>query len=58
VKESLAASYTLVLHAALWLPITLLGFYYLYQQGLGWRDFRKAQEIAKEETTSTVEGVI
>ncbi|HEX3050594.1 MAG TPA: lysylphosphatidylglycerol synthase transmembrane domain-containing protein [Aggregatilineaceae bacterium] len=50
VKESLAASYTLVLHAALWLPITLLGFYYLYQQGLGWRDFRKAQEITTQET--------
>jgi len=50
VKESLAASYTLVLHAAVWLPITLLGFYYLYQQDLGWRDFRKAQEISTEET--------
>lgn len=48
VPESTAASYTLVLHAALWLPITLLGFYYLYRQGLGWRDFRRAQEVAAE----------
>ncbi len=46
VRETMAASYTLVLHAALWLPITLLGFFYLYRQNLGWRDFRRAQEIA------------
>ncbi len=43
VPETMAASYTLVLHAALWLPITLLGFFYLYREGLGWRDFSRAQ---------------
>ena len=48
VRETMAASYTLVLHAALWLPITLLGFYYLYRQGLGWRDFRRAQEAVQQ----------
>jgi len=38
VAESVAISYTLVLHAALWLPITLLGLYYLWREGLslGW----------------------
>lgn len=46
VPESIAASYTLVLHAALWLPITLLGFYYLWREGLSWRDFQRAQEVA------------
>lgn len=46
VRETVAASYTLVLHAALWLPITLLGFYYLYREGLGWGDFRRAQAEA------------
>ncbi len=49
VPESIAASYTLVLHAALWLPITLLGFYYLWREGLTWRDFRRAQEVAAEQ---------
>ena len=34
VEHNMAAGYTLVLHAALWLPITLLGFYYLARQGL------------------------
>ena len=50
VTESLAASYTLVLHAALWLPITLLGFYYLYREGLSWQDFRRARETVAVET--------
>ena len=34
VPQALAASYTLVLHAALWLPITLLGLYYLWRSRL------------------------
>ena len=49
VPETVAASYTLVLHAALWLPITLLGFVYLYRQGLGWRDFSRAQDAIKRD---------
>ncbi|MCD4684878.1 MAG: flippase-like domain-containing protein, partial [Anaerolineae bacterium] len=51
VGETVAASYTLVLHAALWLPITLLGFFYLYREGLGWRDFRRAQDAVSGEAT-------
>ena len=42
VAQSVAAAYTLVLHAALWLPITLLGGYYMLREGLGWRDFERA----------------
>jgi glycosyltransferase 2 family protein len=36
VNGEMAAGYTLVLHAALWLPITLLGFYYYLRQPLRW----------------------
>ena len=38
VAESVAISYTLVLHAALWVPVTLLGVYFLWREGLsmGW----------------------
>ncbi len=32
----MAAGYTLTLHAALWLPITLLGAYYMTRAGLKW----------------------
>jgi glycosyltransferase 2 family protein len=36
VVKSIAAAYTLVLHAALWFPITALGFYYLLRKGISW----------------------
>lgn len=49
VEKNTAASYTLVLHAALWLPITLLGLYFLYREGLTWRDFSRAREVAASE---------
>ena len=34
VEQNLATSYTLVLHATLFLPVTLLGLYYLWRAGL------------------------
>lgn len=36
VTPEVAAGYTLVLHAALWFPITLLGVYYYLRQPLRW----------------------
>lgn len=38
VPQATAAGYTLTLHAALWIPITLLGAYYLAKEGLKWSD--------------------
>lgn len=38
VDQATAAGYTLVLHVALWLPITLLGVYYLTREGIKWSD--------------------
>jgi uncharacterized protein (TIRG00374 family) len=35
-KKALATGYTLVLHVALWLPITLLGAYYMWRKSLDW----------------------
>jgi uncharacterized protein (TIRG00374 family) len=57
--KALAAGYTFLLHAALWLPITLLGFYYLIRQGLTWRSFQEAETLVESEkehaaSTSTV----
>jgi uncharacterized protein (TIRG00374 family) len=43
VDRALAASYTLVLHVALWLPITLLGLWYMTRESLTWREFTQAQ---------------
>lgn len=36
VPHALASSYTFVLHIALWLPITLVGAYYLAREGIKW----------------------
>jgi len=43
VDHSLAVGYTLVLHVALWLPITLLGAYYLAREGVRWTDELRAE---------------
>ncbi len=44
VKQELATAYTLVLHAVLWLPVTLLGAFFMLREGLKWADFRRAEE--------------
>ena len=36
VPKTTAAAYTLVLHAALWLPITVLGGYFMFRKGINW----------------------
>ncbi len=50
VPGGLAAGYTLVLHAALWLPITLLGAYFMARESLSWR--RVQAEMAQESVTT------
>lgn len=36
VEKAVAAGYTLVLHVALWLPITVLGLYFMAREGIHW----------------------
>ena len=38
IPKATAAAYTLVLHVALWVPITALGAYYLLREGISWGD--------------------
>lgn len=49
VNENIAAAYTLVLHAALWLPITALGIWYVWRLSLSWSDLSKASRIRQEQ---------
>jgi uncharacterized protein (TIRG00374 family) len=51
VSGELAAGYTLVLHVALWVPITLLGAYYFAKEGFKWGQKIEApqQPALKEE---------
>jgi uncharacterized protein (TIRG00374 family) len=52
VKEAVAGAYTLVLHVALWLPITILGVYYMLRNELGWSDIRQATQVVEQEATT------
>ncbi|HOG48167.1 MAG TPA: lysylphosphatidylglycerol synthase transmembrane domain-containing protein, partial [Anaerolineae bacterium] len=53
VAEAVAAGYTLVLHAALWLPITLLGVYYMWRESVSWRDFAAAGRARESDAQRT-----
>ncbi len=46
VERSLATGYTLVLHVALWFPITLLGAIYMVRESLSWKQVQA--EMARE----------
>jgi hypothetical protein len=48
VNENIAGAYTLVLHAALWFPITALGIWYAWRMSLSWRDLSSAQQIVRD----------
>lgn len=49
VPGAIAAGYTLVLHGALWLPITVVGAYYFTRESLSWGKVRT--ELAAEAPT-------
>ncbi|MEF3273813.1 MAG: flippase-like domain-containing protein [Chloroflexus sp.] len=48
VAHALATGYTLVLHVALWLPVTLLGAWYMLRQSLSWRDMDRAAALREQ----------
>lgn len=52
VPGALAAGYTLILHAALWLPITLLGFFFMWRESVSWSEFGAAAKV-KDEAKAT-----
>ncbi len=39
-----AASYTFVLHFALWFPVTAVGLYYMFREGIKWGETIKARD--------------
>ncbi len=56
VQKDLAFGYTIVLHAALWLPITALGAWYMWREGLKWRDLDAAQAVKGAPGTEAAPG--
>lgn len=49
-----AGSYAVVMHATLWLPVTLIGFITFLGMGFAWRDFNTAQEVVHKAEESPV----
>jgi uncharacterized membrane protein YbhN (UPF0104 family) len=49
VNPSVAASYTFTLHAALWVPVTLLGGYYFWRNHLHLSDIAAARQQEEQE---------
>ena len=45
VPSTEAHAYALVVHVVIWLPVTLVGFFFLIRQGLGWGDITRAREL-------------
>jgi glycosyltransferase 2 family protein len=48
VAASTATAYTIVLHVALWLPVTLLGLFYMSRESLRWRDIDVAVDASRQ----------
>lgn len=55
IDGAVAAGYTIVLHAALWLPITLLGLIFMGRESLRWGDFSRALEEGREAEQAILE---
>jgi uncharacterized membrane protein YbhN (UPF0104 family) len=47
IAPAIAAGYTLVLHATLWLPITLVGGYFFAKEGINWSKELEATRIER-----------
>ncbi len=53
IEETLAASYALTVHIVIWLPVTMVGFYFLIKRGLGWQAITQARNLSGETQDST-----
>jgi uncharacterized protein (TIRG00374 family) len=47
IDQAIATGYTLVLHVALWVPITVLGAYYMAREGIKWDESLRAETTEK-----------
>ena len=45
IAQNTALAYAIVVHIVIWLPVTLVGFYFLIQYGLGWSAISNAREL-------------
>ena len=48
VAQKVATSFILVLHAALWFPVTALGFFYMWRESVTWREIETLRQRPME----------
>lgn len=53
VAPALATGYAVVVHIVIWLPVTVVGFFFLARQGMGWSAITHAQELEEQVATGT-----
>lgn len=58
VPDAVATGYTLTLHLALWLPITLLGLWYMIRESLNWQEFSQVASSRANLTRSASENTV
>ena len=54
IDYSLAFGYTIVLHAALWFPITALGAWYMWRQGVKWRATSRGENLTSMKNIAVI----
>ncbi len=52
IGQSQAGAYAIVVHIVIWLPVTLLGFFFLIRQGLGLNTLTRARDLERAEAHS------
>lgn len=49
VAQAIATGFTVVLHITLWLPITLLGAFFMLRESVGWGDMARAADLKERQ---------
>jgi uncharacterized protein (TIRG00374 family) len=52
VAQAIATGFTVVLHITLWLPITLLGAFFMLRESIGWGDMARAAALKEQQTAA------
>lgn len=52
IGEAQATAYALVVHLVIWLPVTLVGFFFLARYGLGWNALIRARDLENKVVAS------
>lgn len=52
IAEAQATAYALVVHLVIWLPVTLIGFFFLARYGMGWNALVRARDLENKAVAS------